>query len=260
MRISILQTDITWEDKEANLERLHKRLDELRGKTDIVILPEMFSTGFTMRSKELAEPVDGYTISTLRSCAAKYKIALAGSYISYDNGNYYNRAFFLTPHNEAFYYDKKHLFRMGHEEEHFSAGDKRIIIPYQGWNICLLICYDLRFPVWSRNVQNEYDLLIYVANWPTPRRHVWDTLLAARAIENMTYVCGVNRIGTDGNELKYNGGSAIFSPKGKAIAMATDDREDIITMDLSLDPLNDLRRKFPVWMDADKFEIQSKTT
>ncbi|NDV81482.1 amidohydrolase [Bacteroides sp. 51] len=257
MRISILQTDIIWENKEDNLNRLRNKLEELRGKTDIAILPEMFSTGFTMRSKELAEPVDGYTITTLRSLAVAYGIALVGSYIAYDNGHYYNRAFFLTPNSEAFYYDKKHLFRMGHEEEYFSAGDKKIIIPYQGWNICLLVCYELRFPVWSRNVQNEYDLLIYVANWPTARRLVWDTLLAARAIENMTYVCGANRVGTDGNKLNYNGGSAIYSPKGKAIAMATDDQEDIITMDLSLDQLNAFRQKFPVWLDADKFEIQS---
>lgn len=257
MRISILQTDIAWEDKEANLVRLHNKLNELRGKTDLVILPEMFSTGFTMRSKELAEPVDGYTITTLRSWAVEYGIALAGSYIASENGKCYNRAFFLTPQNEAFYYDKKHLFRVAHEEDYFSAGDKKIIIPYQGWNICLLVCYEVRFPVWSRNVQNEYDLLIYVANWPTPRRHAWNTLLAARAIENMTYVCGANRVGTDGNGLHYNGGSAIYSPKGKAIAMATDDQEDMITMDLSLDQLNAFREKFPAWMDADKFEIRS---
>lgn len=256
MRVSILQTDIAWEDKQENLKRLHDKLKELRGKTDIVILPEMFSTGFTMRSKALAEPVDGKTITTLRSWAKAYEIALAGSYIASDNGHYYNRAFFLTPHNEAFYYDKKHLFRMGNEKAHFSAGDKRVIIPYRGWNICLLVCYEVRFPVWSRNVQNEYDLLIYVANWPTVRRHVWDTLLSARAIENMAYVCGVNRIGTDGNELNYNGGSAIYSPKGKAIAMTADDQEDVATADLSLDQLHSFREKFPVWMDADGFKIE----
>lgn len=255
MRISLLQTNIIWEDKEENLKRLHNTLEELHGKTDIVILPEMFSTGFTMRSKELAEPVDGKTITTLRSWAKTYGIALVGSYIASDNGRYYNRGFFLTPNDEAFYYDKKHLFRMGNEEEHFSAGDKRIIIPYKGWNICLLICYEVRFPIWSRNIRNEYDLLIYVANWPTARRHVWDTLLAARAIENMTYVCGINRVGTDGNNLSYNGGSAIYSARGKAIAMATDDKEDVITMDLSLEQLNSFRKKFPVWMDADEFRI-----
>lgn len=255
MRVSILQTNIAWENKEENLKYLRNKLEELRGKTDIVILPEMFSTGFTMRSRELAEPVDGDTITTLRSWAVEYKIALVGSYIASDKGHYYNRAFFLTPNSEAYFYDKKHLFRMGDEGNHFSAGNRKLIIPYLGWNICLLVCYDLRFPVWSRNVHNEYDLLIYVANWPTPRRHVWDTLLSARAIENMSYVCGVNRIGTDGNGLSYNGGSAIYSPKGNAIAMAPDNQANTITAELNLDELKTFRQKFPVWMDADEFSF-----
>jgi len=255
MRVSILQTDIVWEDKQTNMEKLHNKLLELNGKTDIVILPEMFSTGFTMRSRELAEPVDGETITTLREWAATYKIALAGSYIASDQGYYYNRAFFLTPEGDAYYYDKKHLFRMGNEREYFSAGNNKVIIPYRGWNICLLVCYEVRFPVWSRNVDNEYDILIYVANWPTPRRRVWDTLLSARAIENMSYVCGVNRVGIDGNELSYNGGSAIYSPKGEVIVTATDNQEDIITAELSLDELRNFRQKFPVWMDADRFQM-----
>lgn len=258
MRISILQTDTTWEDKEDNLKRLRNKLEKLRGETDIVLLPEMFSTGFSMQSQALAEPVDGYTISTLQSWAKEYNIALAGSYIASNNGNYYNRGFFLTPDSEAFYYDKKHLFRMGREEECFSSGNSRIIIPYRGWNICLLICYDLRFPVWSRNVNNAYDLLIYVANWPTARRHAWDTLLAARAIENMAYVCGANRIGTDGYGLAYNGGSAIYSSKGKVIVKATDDKEDIITTDLNLNELHTFRDKFRVWMDADEFNMLNR--
>jgi len=255
MRVSILQTDIVWEDKQKNLQRLHNKLEELNGKTDIVILPEMFSTGFTMRSKELAESVDGETITTLREWAATYNIALAGSYIASDQGYYYNRAFFLTPEGESYYYDKKHLFRMGNEATYFSAGNSKVIIPYRGWNICLLVCYEVRFPVWSRNVDNEYDILIYVANWPTPRRRVWDILLSARAIENMSYVCGVNRVGMDGNELSYNGGSAIYSPKGEAMIMAPDNQEDIITAELSLDELRNFRQKFPVWMDADRFQI-----
>ena len=159
----------------------------------------MFSTGFSMQSKILAEPNSGETITTLKQWAAKFQLAICGSYIATENELFYNRAFFLTPEGEEFYYDKRHLFRMGREAEHFSAGDKRLIIPYHGWNICLLVCYDLRFPVWSRNVGNEYDLLIYVANWPIPRRLVWDTLLRARALENQCYVCGVNRVGTDGS-------------------------------------------------------------
>lgn len=255
MRVSILQIDIVWEDKQKNLQHLRSKLEELCGKTDIAILPEMFSTGFTMRSRELAEPVDGETITTLREWASTYKIALVGSYIASDQGYYYNRAFFLTPDGEAYYYDKKHLFRMGNETEYFSAGNNKVIIPYRGWNICLLVCYELRFPVWSRNVNNEYDLLIYVANWPTARRQVWDTLLAARAIENMTYVCGVNRVGTDGNGLAYSGGSVIYSPRGKAIVTTADNKESVVTKDLSLDELTTFRQKFPVWMDADPFQI-----
>ena len=160
IRISIIQTDIVWENKQENLRLLHEKLQSLRGITEIVVLPEMFSTGFSMQSKILAEPNSGETITTLKQWAAKFQLAICGSYIATENELFYNRAFFLTPEGEEFYYDKRHLFRMGREAEHFSAGDKRLIIPYHGWNICLLVCYDLRFPVWSRNVGNEYDLLI----------------------------------------------------------------------------------------------------
>ena len=257
MRISLLQTNIAWEDKQENLRQLQLKLEALRGKTDLAILPEMFSTGFTMKSRELAEPVEGETITTLRKWAKEYQMALSGSYIASDNACFYNRAFFLTPEGEAYFYDKKHLFRMGNEEAFFSAGkEQKMVIPYRGWNICLLVCYEIRFPVWSRNVDNEYDLLIYVANWPIARRHVWDTLLSARAIENVSYVCGINRIGTDGNNLAYNGGSAIYSPRGKVITMAPESEESITTTTLSLEELNTFRQKFPVWMDADRFTIE----
>ena len=168
IRVSIIQTDIVWENKQENLRLLHEKLQSLRGTTEIVVLPEMFSTGFSMQSQTLAEPNSGKTISTLKQWASLFQLAICGSYIATDNGQFYNRAFFLTPEGEYYFYDKRHLFRMGREAEHFSAGNKRIIIPYHGWNICLLVCYDLRFPVWSRNVKNEYDLLIYVANWPIP--------------------------------------------------------------------------------------------
>lgn len=256
MRVSILQTDITWEDKEKNLNELHHQLKELQGKTELAILPEMFSTGFTMNSKELAEPVDGKTITTLQTWAKNYQIALVGSYIASDEGKCYNRAFFLTPEGEAHYYDKKHLFRMGSEKEYFSAGDcPKLVVSYRGWNICLLVCYELRFPVWSRNIDNEYDLLIYVANWAVPRRRVWDALLTARAIENMSYVCGVNRVGIDGNKEVYNGGSAIYSPKGNTLILAPDNQVSALTTELSMDDLKAFRKKFPAWMDADHFAL-----
>ena len=157
IRVSIIQTDIVWENKQENLRLLHEKLQSLRGTTEIVVLPEMFSTGFSMQSQTLAEPNSGKTISTLKQWASLFQLAICGSYIATDNGQFYNRAFFLTPEGEYYFYDKRHLFRMGREAEHFSAGNKRIIIPYHGWNICLLVCYDLRFPVWSRNVKNEYD-------------------------------------------------------------------------------------------------------
>ncbi len=255
IRISIVQTDIVWEDKQKNLRLLREKLQSLRGTTEIVVLPEMFSTGFSMQSHTLAEPNTGETISTLKHWAAQFQLALCGSHIASDNGQFYNRAFFLTPEGEEFYYDKRHLFHMGQETEHFSAGNTRLIIPYRGWNIRLLICYDLRFPVWSRNIQNEYDLLIYVANWPSSRRLVWDTLLCARALENQCYVCGVNRTGSDGYHLEYNGGSKIYSAFGKEMASLPDGQEGIATAVLSLSSLRQFREKFPVWKDADAFHL-----
>ena len=227
IRISIIQTDIVWENKQENLRLLHEKLQSLRGTTEIVVLPEMFSTGFSMQSQTLAEPNSGKTISTLKQWASLFQLAICGSYIATDNGQFYN----------------------------FSAGNNRIIIPYHGWNICLLVCYDLRFPVWSRNVKNEYDLLIYVANWPIPRRLAWDALLRARALENQCYVCGVNRTGMDGYHLKYNGGSKIYSAFGEEIASLPDEQEGIATTSLQLGALNRLREKFPVWKDADEFHL-----
>ena len=255
LKISIVQTDIAWENKQENLRMLREKLHALRGTTEIVVLPEMFSTGFTMKSRELAEPVSGITVRILKELAAGFQLALCGSFICSERSNYYNRAFFITPEGEEFYYDKRHLFRMGNEAEYFSSGNNKLIISYRGWNICLLVCYDLRFPVWSRNVNNEYDLLIYVASWPQARRLAWDTLLCARALENMCYVCGVNRIGVDGNKLIYNGGSVVFSAKGEVLASVPDGEEGIETVSLSLISLQQLRDKFPVWKDADAFRL-----
>jgi Predicted amidohydrolase len=255
LRISIIQTDIIWENKQENLRLQEKKLQSLRGTTEIAVLPEMFSTGFSMQSSELAEPNSGITVTVLKQWASQFQMAICGSYIATDNGCFYNRAFFLTPEGEEFFYDKRHLFRMGREAEYFSAGNKRTVISYLGWNICLLICYDLRFPVWSRNINNEYDLLIYVANWPASRRLAWDTLLRARALENQCYVCGVNRVGTDGHHLSYNGGSKIYSALGTEIASLPDEEEGIRTAPLTLSALRQFREKFPAWKDADGFQL-----
>lgn len=255
LRISILQTAISWENKRENLRRLHEKLETLRGETEIIILPETFSTGFSMNACNLAEPITGETITTLRQWASEYQIAIAGSYFATDGEHCYNRAFFLTPEGATFYYDKRHLFRMGGEDKYFTAGTQRPIISYRGWNILLLVCYDLRFPVWSRNVDCEYDLLIYVANWPMSRRKVWDVLLQARSMENMSYVCGVNRVGTDVHGEAHNGGSVLYSPKGELLASIPDHEDKAITATLDYISLQRIREKFPVWKDADSFSL-----
>ena len=260
LRVSIIQTDIVWENKQENLRRLRDKLETLCGTTEIIVLPETFSTGFTMNPSAVAEPANGATINTLQQWAEEFQIALLGSFISSEGKKtesplYYNRGFFISPEGENFYYDKHHLFRMGGESEVYTQGKNRPIIHYREWNILLQICYDLRFPVWSRNVGNEYDLLVYVANWPATRRKVWDTLLQARALENMCYLCGVNRIGLDANELHHNGGSIVYSPKGEPMASIPDDEEGVATTELSLSKLRKFREKFPVWKDADPFSI-----
>lgn len=254
LRISLLQTDIKWEDKEFNLATLEKYITELTGKTDLIVLPEMFSTGFSMNCQQLAETTEGNTITKLQTWAKRYNVALSGSFIAEDCNKYYNRGFFITP-NEATFYDKKHLFRMGDESKHFSAGDKQCIIHYKGFNICLLICYDLRFPIWARNVDNKYDLLIYVANWPDSRSRVWNILLEARALENQAYVCGVNRVGKDGIGLVYKGQSALIDFKGNKPVYLHTAIEGVETVEISKKELILFRNKFPVWKDADRFTI-----
>ncbi len=255
MRVTLFQTDIAWEDKQENLRRLRLALEQLQGKTDLLVLPETFATGFSMNVAKLAEPIGGPTIGLLQQYASKYGVALAGSCIVSQAGEFRNRFFFLTPEGEATYYDKRHLFRMGGEHLHFTLGSERPIIHYREFRILPQICYDLRFPVWSRNVGCEYDLLIYVACWPASRRLVWDTLLRARALENQCYVCGVNRVGVDGNGIRYEGGSVVYSPKGERLATVPDGHEGTSTVSLDLDVLLAFRRHFPVWQDADRFVL-----
>ena len=266
LRLTLFQTDIAWEEKQTNLSRLHALLETLSGQTDLVVLPETFTTGFTMQPEPFAEPGNGSFATTMRQWSVQYGIALAGSYIASapltnDAGKIacFNRAFFFTPEGGEHYADKRHLFRMGGEDRHYTPGHQREIIYYRGWNIRLLVCYDLRFPVWSRNVGNAYDLLIYVANWPASRRRVWDVLLQARAIENQSYTCGVNRIGIDGHGFDYNGGSALYSPKGDCVAAIADNKEDFITIALDHASLALFREKFPVWKDADRFTLEGSS-
>ncbi|WP_165020753.1 amidohydrolase [Dysgonomonas sp. ZJ279] len=255
LRVSLAQYDIVWENKQANLSKIKDIVASLAGQTDIVVLPEMCTTGFSMRSHELAETTSEETITYIKQYASQYDIAICGSFIAKENGDYFNRAFFISASSE-YYYDKRHLFRMGQEADFFSSGEKRLIFEHKGFNICLLVCYDLRFPVWARNVNNEYDLLIYVANWPASRIKVWNTLLDARAIENMCYVCGVNRIGIDGNGLKHDGSSKLINAKGEILTSIPLNQEQIETVSISKEDIDKFRAKFPVWKDADKFKIE----
>lgn len=255
LRISLLQFPVEWERKEKNLQACESRLKRSKGKTDLVVLPEMFTTGFSMNAQALAEEVTGETVSAVRRWAAAYDMAVAGSFIAFEDGHYYNRAFFVTPDGQACYYDKRHLFSMAGETGIYTAGCELPIVSYRGWKVCLQICYDLRFPVWSRNRNYAYDLLIYMANWPDVRSSAWQPLLQARAIENQAYVCGVNRTGMDGKGFNYAGDSVLFSPKGERMGCACHRRQCLLTRTLSAGKLATFRKKFPVAVDGDSFLI-----
>jgi len=256
MRISLIQDAIVWADKTANLQTTADQLAALAGQTDLVVLPEMFTTGFCVEQLELAETMDGETVQSIRKWAVDFQLAITGSFIATENGNYYNRAFFVFPSGEIQTADKRHLFSMGGEQNHFSAGDKQLLVNYCGFNICVLVCYDVRFPVWSRNVNNEYDLLIYVANFPKRRIYDWDVLLKARAIENQTYVCGVNRIGADALGIEYSGHSILLDYKASTIIDFPENGSEMQTAELFIEPLQQYREKFSVWRDADDFSIR----
>ncbi|NDW18217.1 amidohydrolase [Dysgonomonas sp. 216] len=255
LRVAIVQFDIVWEDKKANLDKVETFISNIAGQADLVVLPEMFTTGFSMNSAKLSEENSGNTMQHVSDWAKRFDVAICGSFIATENGNFYNRGFFITANTQRFY-NKRHLFRMGDEPKYFSNGKKRLIVEHKGFKICLLVCYDLRFPVWARNVNNEYDLLIYVANWPASRAAVWSSLLVARAIENMAYVCGVNRVGKDGLNLVYDGRSAVIDAKGKPITNVSNGIEAVEIVEISKEKLDDFRAKFPVWKDADSFDIK----
>ena len=252
MKISIIQTDISWENKSLNFRKYEQVISKV-ADTDIIILPEMFSTGFTDSTESLAEPPHSETFDWMLHMADKNNSAICGSYIIKVKKKYFNRWVFVSPDGKSYHYDKRHLFRMNNVETGFTQGNRRLVFKFRGFRICPNICYDLRFPVWSRN-RNDYDLLINSASWPHARRDVWITLLKARAIENMVYVAGSNRIGTDGAGIKYSGDSMILSPKGEVLASAKD-TESVITSDLSITDLKSFRKKFPAHLDADTFII-----
>ncbi len=256
--ITTIQTNLHWENKTANLQMLENKISTIEEKTEIVVLPEMFSTGFSMQPQPFAETMDGETVQWMKRIAATNKIILTGSIIIKENENYFNRLIWMLPNGELGYYNKRHLFAYGDEHTHYTAGNKRLIASVKGWKINLQICYDLRFPVWARqqiNNEPEYDLLIYVANWPDKRIHAWKTLLCARAIENQCYVVGVNRVGNDGNNSYHSGNSLVIDPLGQVLYHMADE-EDIFTIALEKERLTEVRSKFPFWKDADDFNIQ----
>lgn len=277
--VTIIQADLQWENKTANLQMLEEKINSIKERTEVVVLPEMFSTGFSMKPEILAETMEGETVQWMKRIAKEKKIIITGSFICRDAESdlknktvqtavsvptYYNRLIWMLPNGEYGVYDKRHCFAFAGEDEHYTPGNKRLIASVKGWKINLQICYDLRFPVWARqsfgsaqDKQPEYDILIYVANWPERRIHAWKTLLQARAIENQCYVIGVNRTGDDGAGIHYSGESMIVDPMGEVLYTKKDE-EDIFTITLDKVHLDTVRAKLPFLRDADEFQIIDK--
>jgi len=268
LKITIIQCNLHWENKALNFEMFAQKISSVQESTDIIVLPEMFTTGFSMKPQQFAETMEGETLAWMLEQAKKKSCVVTGSFICEENGFYYNRLIWAKPDGTYVYYDKRHLFRMANEDEHYTAGNKKIIVELKGWRICPLICYDLRFPVWSRNtsvsskanakdtLNYEYDLLIYVANWPEVRSYPWKTLLLARAMENQCYVVGVNRVGDDGNAIYHSGDSAVINAKGLIVSQTNPHEETIETILLNYAELASFRKAFPAMLDADTFEIK----
>jgi len=255
LSFSLIQTALFWEDKGANLAMLAKKIMGIEEYTEIIVLPEMFSTGFSMQPEKFAETMDGPSVEWMRRISAEKKVILTGSLIIKEEENYYNRLIWILPNGELGYYDKRHLFAFAGEDQHYSAGNKRLIASVKGWKINLQICYDLRFPVWARQQGDEYDVLLYVANWPEKRNHAWKTLLTARAIENQCITMGVNRVGLDGNNIAHSGDSLIVGPLGEVLYHCAYE-EDVFTITLQKEEITNARTQFPFWKDADFFHIQ----
>lgn len=255
LRVTAVQCMLHWEDATANRAALTERLAQLAGTTDLVVLPEMFTTGFSMRSQELAEHMDGPTVRWMKEQAHRLDAAVYGSVIIADKDAKYNRGLFVTPDGQVVVYDKRHLFRFANETEHYSAGQQRVVVKWRGWRLLLQICFDLRFPVFARN-RRDYDAALYVANWPEARRYPWSQLLIARAIENQCYVAGVNRVGMDGKGIHYCGDSVLIDPRGEVLGAVPTAEEGMVTARWEGAALMEFRHRFPVSAEADDFELK----
>lgn len=258
LRVTLVQADLAWHDAAANRRNFERLLDPLAGQTDLVVLPEMFTTGFTM-ARSAAEPAGGPSIEWMRAMAARLQAVVTGSLATEDAGNYFNRLTWMRPDGTCAAYDKRHLFRMAQEDRHYAAGADQLVVELDGWRIRPLVCYDLRFPVWSRNrigTDGGYDVLLYAASWPERRRHAWQTLLKARAIENLCYCIGVNRVGQDANDIHYKGDSAAIDFLGQQLTPAGE-HPFVATAALDRAALESFRSKFPAHLDADRFELRS---
>lgn len=252
MKVTILQRNIEWANPQGNVAKIDETLAGLPD-ADLFVLPEMFSTGFCTQPEGIAETADSDTLQWMKRKAAERNCALAGSVAVYQEGKYYNRFYFVTPDGAVHHYDKRHLFTYGGEHKRFTAGKERVVVTFRGVRILLAVCYDLRFPVWARN-KGDYNMILYVANWPTPRVDAWNALLRARAIENQCYVIGVNRMGSD-PYCSYSGGSVILSPYGKVLAECPWETESSASAEVDMEALEQFRKKFPVLEDADEFTL-----
>lgn len=252
MKVTLLQTDLEWENKQYNLNNIHFQIEELID-TDLIVLPEMFTTGFTMKPQNLSETMDGETVAWMLLMSVKTNAAVCGSIIIEEDGKYFNRFIWVEPNGTIKHYDKRHLFSYAGEDKNYTPGNKRVIIDYKGFRICPQICYDLRFPVFSRNT-GDYDILLYVANWPSVRTEMWTKLLEARAIENQCFVIGVNRTGEDGNGMEYDGRSTVINPSG-APKMILNKTYWTNTVTINKDELDNYRNQYPFLKDADKFNL-----
>jgi len=255
LKIALIQSDLIWENPEQNRQNFAEKIQLIKEPVDVIVLPEMFTSGFTMQPEHVFETMNGKTIAWMKEIALKSNSAICGSLVISENGNYYNRFVFVTPDGKLQYYDKRHTFTLAGESKVYKAGNERLIINYKGWNIHPLVCYDLRFPVWARNTDN-YDVVVYVANWPKPRISAWDALLKARAIENMSYCIGVNRVGLDSNSYEYPGHSAVYDGLGVQISNIQPNKEQIEIITLNKNHINTIRQKLKFLDDRDIFILK----